>query len=70
MVLSEGGIVAGTIEPEGILTRRARIKMLDELPLVLKLFVIWLTILLWKRGSEAGNPGMGADPGASGMGAG
>lgn len=69
-VLSEGGTVVGTIEPEGLLTRRARIKMTDELPLVLKLFVVWLTMLLWKRESGAGDPGMGADPGATGAGAG
>jgi hypothetical protein len=70
MVLSEGEIVVGTIEPEGILTRRARIQMLDELPFVLKLFAIWLTMLLWKRESEAGNPGAGVDPGATGAGLG
>ncbi|MCX6559393.1 MAG: hypothetical protein NTZ26_02655 [Candidatus Aminicenantes bacterium] len=64
MVLSEGGVVVGTIEPEGILTRQARIKMLDELPLVLKLFVIWLTLLIWKRESDSGHPGTGVDPGA------
>jgi hypothetical protein len=64
MVMSEGEIVVGTIEPEGMLTRQARIKMLDELPLVLKLFVIWLTMLIWKRESDSGHPGTGVDPGA------
>jgi hypothetical protein len=66
MVLSEGDIVVGTIEPEGILTRRARIKMLDELSPPFILFAVWLTLLIWKRESDRGHSGAGMDPGATG----
>lgn len=70
MVLWEGGIAIGSIAPEGVLTRRARIELPEELPLALKLFLVWLTMLMWKRESGAGNSGAGMDPGAAGMGAG
>ena len=63
MVMSEGDIVVGTIEPEGMLTRRARIKMLDELSPPLILFAVWLTLLMWKRESDAGHPGRAWTPG-------
>jgi hypothetical protein len=71
MALWEGGTTIGTIAPDGILTRRARIKLPDELPLALDLFLVWLTMLLWKRGADSETPGLGGDPGStSGLGAG
>ena len=52
-VLYEEGKEIGTIIPEGAFTRRARAEFPDDMPLVLKLFVVWLTMLLWKRQSDS-----------------
>jgi hypothetical protein len=43
----------GSIDPEAWFSRRARVDLPDELPLVLKAFVVSLTMLLWKRDSDA-----------------
>lgn len=52
LVLHEGDRELGAIIPEKVFARRARVELTDDLPLVLKLFVVWLTLLLWKRTSE------------------
>jgi len=52
-VLYENEREIGTIAPEGPFTKRARVALPEELPLLLRLFVIWLTMLLWKRNSDA-----------------
>jgi hypothetical protein len=52
MVLHEGDREIGAVIPEKILARRARVELTDDLPIALRLFVIWLTLLLWKRASD------------------
>lgn len=52
-VLFEGNREIGAIVPESCFSRRARVRLPDELPLVLRLFVVWLTMLVWKRDSDA-----------------
>lgn len=43
----------GSIEPEALFRRRARVDVPDECPLILKAFVVSLTMLLWKRDANA-----------------
>ena len=52
-VLYDGDQEIGAVVPEGLFNRRARVELPDDLPLVLRLFVVWLTMLLWKRDSDA-----------------
>lgn len=52
-VLLEGDREIGSIIPAGFFTRRATVSLPDQLPLPIKVFLIWLTVLLWKRDSDA-----------------
>ncbi len=51
-VLYEGEREIGVVAQESIFTRRARVELPEELPLVLRLFVIWLTVPFGKRDAE------------------
>lgn len=51
--LLSGGAIVGTLSPAGFLSRRMNIELSEDLPLLIKVFVVWLTVLLWKRESEA-----------------
>ena len=53
LVLYENEREVGAIAPEGPFTRRARVALPEDLSLLLRLFVIWLTMLIWKRNSDA-----------------
>jgi hypothetical protein len=53
-ILLEGDREAGSIRPEGILTRKATVSLPEEIPRPVQLFVIWLAILLWRREANAG----------------
>jgi hypothetical protein len=53
-VLLQGDLEVGSIRPEGMLTRKATVQLPDDLPIPLQVFVMWLTILLWKREADAG----------------
>jgi hypothetical protein len=52
-LLYHEGREMGSIVAEGPLSRRARIQLPDDLPLVLILFLLWLTLLQWKREADA-----------------
>ncbi|HTU99760.1 MAG TPA: hypothetical protein VMF13_04425 [Luteitalea sp.] len=54
MTLLEGDRSVGVIAPGGILTRRADVELPEDMPLAVRVFVIWLTVILWKRDSDAG----------------
>jgi hypothetical protein len=49
LVLYEGEHEAGRITPEGPFTRRALVQLPEQLPLAMKLFIICLAMLLWRR---------------------
>ncbi len=48
-VLYHDGDPIGTIRPARRLSRHALVDLPDTLPLALRLFVLWLVLLLWKR---------------------
>jgi hypothetical protein len=43
----------GWIAPRGFFTRVAEVNLPEYLPLPVKVFIIWLVILLWKRESDS-----------------
>jgi hypothetical protein len=48
----EGEREIGSVRPAGLFTRKAIVDLSDELPLPVQVFVLWLTLILWKRQSE------------------
>lgn len=52
-VLLEQGRRIGSIVPNGVFTRKGTVDLPDELPLSVRVFLIWLTVILWKRDSDA-----------------
>jgi hypothetical protein len=56
-VLRQGGEELGTISPVTWYGRKARVDLRDDLPPLLKSFVVWLTLLLWKRDADAASAG-------------
>ncbi|MDQ2640372.1 MAG: hypothetical protein M3Y79_07320 [Pseudomonadota bacterium] len=51
--LHEGSAVIGSMSARGFFTRRMNVDLPETLPLPVRLFVTWLTVLLWKRESDA-----------------
>jgi len=50
-VLTEGGREVGWLSPDGVFTRRATADLPEGIPLPVKVFIIWLVVILWKRES-------------------
>ena len=53
VVLLENDILAGSIQPEGSLTRKVAAGLPDDMPMPVKVFILWLAILLWRREANA-----------------
>jgi hypothetical protein len=51
-LLLDGDRKVGSVSPEGVFTRRAIVDLPPALPLALRVFVIWLAVILWKRASD------------------
>ncbi len=54
-VLREGERVVGSVYPEHVFTRKAIIDLPPGIALPVKIFLTWLTIILWKRQASAAN---------------
>ena len=52
-MLLEGSEEVGKISPDGIFTRRATVNLPETLPLPVRVFLVWLTLILWKRDSDS-----------------
>jgi hypothetical protein len=52
--LFDGPSEIGSIAPEGIFSRRAEVRLPEELPLPLKAFILWLVLIIWNRDSDSG----------------
>ena len=50
-LLLDGPEEIGTLSPEGLFTRRARVDLPEHLPLPVRVFIIWLAVIVWKRDS-------------------
>ncbi len=51
--LFKGATQVGSIVPESWFARAARIDLPEGLPLWFQAFIVWLTLLMWKRDSDA-----------------
>ena len=68
MVLYENGAVIGKLDPEAFFSRRIRVELPVDMPLLLAAFVIWLTMVLWRRESGGADPNIGGTPDTSNFG--
>ena len=51
--LLDNGREVGSVVPRGMVTRKASVSLPDELPMPVRIFVIWLTVILKKRDADA-----------------
>ena len=51
--LISGTTIVGTLSPSGLLSRQMNIDLSDDLPLPVGVFIVWLTLILWKRDWDA-----------------
>jgi hypothetical protein len=51
--LYDGDPLIGTMEPAGAFSREARIDLPDRLPLAVRIFLVWLMLITWRRGEAA-----------------
>ena len=48
-----GGASVGWVAPESWFSRRAQVFLPEDVPGGIRAFVVWLTLLMWKRGADA-----------------
>jgi hypothetical protein len=53
-VLFEGDREVGSLRPNGFLSRKAVVSLPADMPMPVQAFVMWLTIILWRREANAG----------------
>jgi hypothetical protein len=53
--LLDGEVQIGVVRPARALGRQARADLPEDMPLEVRLFVLWLTLMLWKRQQQAAN---------------
>lgn len=51
--LLEDERIVGTLLPDSFLTRKFNVELPEDLPLQIRAFIVWLTVLLWKRDASA-----------------
>lgn len=56
-VLLDASGEIGSLSPGGILTRRANVDLPERLPLPVRIFMIWLALILWRRNAESSSAG-------------
>ena len=52
-VLLEDGKEVGSVHPEGSLKRKALGDLPEEIPLPVRIFMLWLVMILWRRSDSA-----------------
>jgi hypothetical protein len=52
-VLTENDREVGSIAPQGFLGRKAKAELPDDLTLEVRVFLIWLVVIMWKRKAKA-----------------
>jgi hypothetical protein len=51
--LLKGEQVVGTLSPASIWSRKINVELPEDIPLLTRAFVVWLTVLLWRRDANA-----------------
>lgn len=52
--LFDGQSEIGSIAPEGLFSRRVEARLPENMSLPVRVFILWLVIILWKRDSDSG----------------
>ena len=52
-VLERDGVKLGEIRPRSMFSRKCVVQLGSDLPLPLRIFLLWLVIILWRRASNA-----------------
>jgi hypothetical protein len=52
--LEDGQAEIGSVAPDHPLTRRATARLPEDLPLPVRIFVLWLVFVLWRREADSG----------------
>lgn len=55
--LYDGQNEIGSVTPDWFFTRRATALLPEALPLPLRIFILWLVIILWRREADSGSKG-------------
>lgn len=55
--LHSGPGIVGSLSAKGIFSRRMIVDLPEALPLAVRVFLMWLTVILWKRDAEASSAG-------------
>jgi hypothetical protein len=55
--LHSGPAVVGSLSAKGVFSRGMKVDLPATLPLPVRIFVVWLTVILWKRDAEAAAAG-------------
>ena len=58
--LLDGLTRIGSLHPDGLFTRRVIVDLPEDLPMPVRVFIIWLTVILWKRASDSSTASAGA----------
>jgi len=56
-VLLQGSQEVGWITPQGVFSRKSTVDLPESLPTPVKVFILWLTVILWKREADAAASG-------------
>lgn len=51
--LHDGPEIMGSLAASNLLSRRMKVDLPETLPLPVRVFLMWLTVILWKRESES-----------------
>jgi hypothetical protein len=52
-LLRENERTVGSITPAAMFTRKATAELPDDLPLPVKIFLVWLALIMWKRQADS-----------------
>jgi hypothetical protein len=63
VIRREGVGPVGTVRSKGLFKREWRVELPEELPSEVRVFVVWLVVLLWKRAASTAASGGGAGAG-------
>jgi hypothetical protein len=55
--LHDGPAVIGSLSARHVFTRAMDVDLPETLPLPVRVFVVWLTVILWKRDAQASSAG-------------
>lgn len=65
-VLRDDQGVIGTVKPDNFITRRATANFPEAFPLPVRIFLLWLVIIMWRRDDGSGSAAPGDVGGSTG----